>query len=56
MFTNSIRKQVMVAIDEKISQEQEKYDVQCDAIDREAEVKKVEAKENAVQSIIGKIL
>lgn len=54
MFTTSIRSHVMKAVNEMISEVQKKYDADIDNITREAEEKKMVAREVAVESIVSK--
>jgi hypothetical protein len=54
MFNKSIKSLVMQEINAMVDRAQDEYDAECEQIEREAETKKVIAKEKAVESIIGK--
>lgn len=52
--SNSIRTHVIKYVDEIINETQKKYDDRCEEITREAEQAKMLAREEAVETIIGK--
>ena len=54
MFDQSIRSLVKKQFERIVDEVQKKYDQEIDRIDREAETKKMVAREDAVESIMSK--
>ncbi len=56
MFTKTIRKAVMKAIETKIEEMEQAHKIECDALDKECEDKKAKSFEGHVQAILSKII
>lgn len=52
----TIRSRVLSIIESRIQSAQEKYEIECDNIDAEAENAKEKSAEKLVQDIVGKVL
>lgn len=53
---NTIRQQVLAKVEEKITAAQDSYNKVCQSIDEQASVAKANAFDEAVNSIIGKLI